>query len=100
MKLIDRIPMSLVVVTAFMGGMALDSCARAETFRVIVAPPTVAGRPPDASWQAYERQPPHVRFRPVARAYELGAPAPRGRCGALFEVLSGPPAQRGCYGWK
>ena len=76
----------ILLATAMTAAMffGLAHCAKAGELPVIrfqAVPPVVPGIRPDASGQDYERQPPHVRFRPGARAYELSSPAQANRCG-------------------
>lgn len=72
--------------------------AREVTFRYVV--PTVPGIEAAPSPHRFYRPQNRVRTAPSPGVYHLDAPAPGGRCGRLFEVISGPPEERGCYGWN
>lgn len=85
-----------VALLAFVGNAKADSLHVTFGYRV----PTVPGieaSPSPHRW--YDAKAPRVRYAPRADVIELDAPAPANRCGPhAFEVISGPPAGRGCYG--
>lgn len=87
-------------VVGFGTSFGLTHCANAGELRVRIwqEVPTVPGIRPDASGQAYRPAGPVAGPAPSARVWEMPAPAPAGRCGSIFEVVSGPKAARGCYG--
>lgn len=93
-----------IVVLAAAGLVGMDSCARAEavTVRVVRDVPTVAGivQAP-AGHEFYRPGRAIVAQRPAARVLALpggGVAPPNGCAVPAFEVVSGPKAERGCYG--
>jgi hypothetical protein len=97
-KLLDG---ALIIILAT--GFALNvKAARAERLTVTFGVPTVAGiRPAPVPGEFYDARMPIVSQRP--RAAILGVPGgiaapPNGCDRPAFEVISGPKAERGCYG--
>ncbi len=85
----------LAAVVGTVIGLGIGQCAKAETLRIELAPPTVLGIEDHSP--AYSPYPgPVRRFAPSAGIVRLIEPTGATPCGGAFEVVSGPKARRGC----
>ena len=87
----------VAVITATFGLIlvGMGTCAKAETVRVQVVPPTVAGI--EDHGPRYSPYPgPRRQYAPSAGVVRLWEPVGATPCGEAFEVISGPRAARGC----
>lgn len=104
-RIVDRVFYVVIFAIAFIVLWVLleifAPAAQAAEVRVILRQdvPTVSGieaAPSSGPW--YERRP-TVRVAPSADVIELPHPAPANGClKPAFEVISGLPGERGCYG--
>lgn len=105
-RIIDRVfyvvifAIAFIVLWVLLEVFAPAAQARDLTVRFVPVVPTVPGieaAPSPAPWYAPGRV--RVNTGPSAGIYDLGQPAPPNGCPRpAFRVISGPPAERGCYG--
>lgn len=89
----------LGVIVAVGIGLCLTVKAKSAELTITRGVPTVLGIPQGTPPVEAYRSKPTVNVRPAARVMHLREPASANGCAVpAFEVISGPKAQRGCYG--
>lgn len=89
----------LGVIVAVGIGLCLTVKAKSAELTITQGVPTVAGISQAPVPRDAYRSKPTVNVRPTARVMHLGQPAgPNGCRVPAFEVVSGPKAERGCFG--
>jgi hypothetical protein len=105
-RMIDRVfyvvifAIAFIVLWVLLEVFAPAAQARDLTIRFVPVVPTVPGieaAPSPQRW--YDGRQVRVNNAPSAGIYDIGRPAPPNGCQRpAFRVISGPQAERGCYG--